>query len=51
MLFKLLVVHFAICSLINVIACDSDVPQLTDDDFETIISQYETSLVMFYAPW
>jgi hypothetical protein len=33
------------------LAAESDVVELTDDDFSTRISEHETVLVMFYAPW
>lgn len=32
-------------------AAEEDVIDLTDSDFSTIISQHDTALVMFYAPW
>ncbi|XP_072939939.1 protein disulfide-isomerase A3 [Epargyreus clarus] len=32
-------------------AAEEDVLDLTDSDFNAIISQHETALVMFYAPW
>lgn len=32
-------------------AAEEDVLELTDADFSSAISQYETALVMFYAPW
>lgn len=32
-------------------AAEEDVLDLTDSDFSTVISQYDTALVMFYAPW
>lgn len=47
---KLLILPFVVCSLVNVLA-DDDIPQLSDDEFESSIKQYETSLIMFYAPW
>jgi protein disulfide isomerase family A protein 3 len=33
------------------LASESDVVELTDDDFSTRIAEHETVLVMFYAPW
>ncbi len=30
--------------------CD-DVIELTDADFDSVLEQHETALVMFYAPW
>lgn len=32
-------------------ASEEDVLELTDADFSSAISQHETALVMFYAPW
>ncbi|KAL0850847.1 hypothetical protein ABMA28_006764 [Loxostege sticticalis] len=32
-------------------AAEEDVLDLTDSDFSTVISQHDTALVMFYAPW
>jgi hypothetical protein len=32
-------------------AAESDVVDLTDSDFDTLIKDYPTALVMFYAPW
>ncbi|CAH0727570.1 unnamed protein product, partial [Brenthis ino] len=32
-------------------AAEEDVLELTDADFSSAISQHETALVMFYAPW
>ncbi|CAH3950753.1 unnamed protein product [Pieris brassicae] len=32
-------------------ASEDDVLDLTDADFESVISQHDTALVMFYAPW
>ncbi|VVC95232.1 unnamed protein product [Leptidea sinapis] len=32
-------------------ASEEDVLELTDADFESVIAQHETALVMFYAPW
>lgn len=36
--------------LLNSILADS-VVDLSDSDFESSVAQYDTSLVMFYAPW
>lgn len=36
--------------ILNSILADS-VVDLSDSDFEASVNQYETSLVMFYAPW
>lgn len=33
------------------LAAEQDVLELTDDDFNTRISEFDTALVMFYAPW
>lgn len=30
---------------------EEDVLELTDNDFESRLAEYETALVMFYAPW
>lgn len=32
-------------------AAEEDVLELTDSDFSSAISQHDTALVMFYAPW
>lgn len=32
-------------------AAEEDVLDLTDADFSSVISQHDTALVMFYAPW
>lgn len=32
-------------------ANEEDVLQLTDEDFNSKLSQHDTVLVMFYAPW
>lgn len=36
--------------ILNSILADS-VVDLSDSDFESSVNQYDTSLVMFYAPW
>lgn len=36
---------------ILILGSEDDVLELTDDDFSTRISEHETVLVMFYAPW
>ncbi len=53
MIFKFLILLFALSFQFNgfVDGNESDVPQLTDDDFDSSINQYETALIMFYAPW
>lgn len=33
------------------LAAENDVIELSDDDFSTRITEHETVLVMFYAPW
>lgn len=33
------------------LASEQDVLEFTDSDFNNRIGEYETSLVMFYAPW
>lgn len=33
------------------LAAETDVIELSDDDFSARISEHETVLVMFYAPW
>lgn len=48
---RLFILSFLLSSLINVYGSESDVFQLTDDDFESSISEFDTALVMFYAPW
>lgn len=48
---RLLILSFLLSSLINVYGSESDVFQLTDDDFESSINEFDTALVMFYAPW
>lgn len=32
-------------------AAEEDVLDLTDSDFSTLVSEHDTALVMFYAPW
>lgn len=48
---KLFIFLFLLGSLINIDGSESDVFQLTDDEFDSSITQFETALVMFYAPW
>lgn len=36
--------------VLNSILADS-VVDLSDSDFESSVAQYDTSLIMFYAPW
>lgn len=44
--------YLFLCSLFYLsLASESDVLELTDDDFSTRVSEHETVLVMFYAPW
>lgn len=41
-----------LCLAIAVVrAGEQDVLDLTDDNFASTLSQHETTLVMFYAPW
>lgn len=40
---------FLLSSFVN--AGEQDVLELTDNDFSTRITETETTLVMFYAPW
>ncbi|KAK7595556.1 hypothetical protein V9T40_013381 [Parthenolecanium corni] len=51
MILKFFFLSFLLICLAGVFADESDVLQLTDDDFDSTLSQFETSLVMFYAPW
>lgn len=32
-------------------ATEEDVLELSDSDFDSKLAEYETALVMFYAPW
>lgn len=52
---KLIQIAAVLCLVIvnwsGVLAKEEDVLELTDNDFESSISQHETLLVMFYAPW
>ena len=32
-------------------AAADDVIELTDADFDSVLEQHDTALVMFYAPW
>lgn len=48
--------HFAcvlvlLATIANSLCAESDVLDLTDSDFSTILAETETALVMFYAPW
>lgn len=36
---------------LNVYASESDVLELTDEDFTDELKRHENALVMFYAPW
>lgn len=36
--------------LLSAVLADS-VVDLSDSDFESSVAQYDTSLIMFYAPW
>uniref|UniRef100_A0A8D8ULV7 Protein disulfide-isomerase n=2 Tax=Cacopsylla melanoneura TaxID=428564 RepID=A0A8D8ULV7_9HEMI len=40
-----------VCGLAFVSAQESSVLDLVDSDFDAVINQHETALVMFYAPW
>lgn len=42
---------FLLVAICCVLAGDQHVLELSDDDFSTKVSETETSLVMFYAPW
>lgn len=33
------------------LAGEADVVELTDNDFNSRLAEFETALVMFYAPW
>lgn len=48
---RLFILSFLLSSFVNIYGSESDVFQLTDDDFESSITQFDTALVMFYAPW
>jgi len=41
----------AFCLVIVTFAAEEDVIELGDSDFQSKIAEYETALVMFYAPW
>lgn len=47
---KPLIYLFAVLA-VGVLAGEQDVLDLTDNDFATRISEVDTVLVMFYAPW
>lgn len=47
---KLAAVVLAAC-VVATWASEADVAQLTDADFTTRVAEFETNLVMFYAPW
>lgn len=46
---KVIVVFLAIVGC--TIAGEQDVLDLTDNDFSSRIADFDTTLVMFYAPW
>lgn len=51
MLFKLLV-FLAFSAFVTYVRSDEDdTMNLGDDDFDSSIATFDTSLVMFYAPW
>lgn len=50
MLGKQLAIVLAVC-VAAALAGEQDVLDLTDNDFSTRITEAETVLVMFYAPW
>lgn len=41
----------ATLSVLTAVALGESVLEWGDSEFETVISQHETALVMFYAPW
>jgi len=47
----LLKVALAVSLACSCLAGEQDVLELTDSDFESSLAQYDTVLVMFYAPW
>lgn len=49
MKFLQLTVFLAFCNLS--FACEQDVLELDDNNFASEIAEYETVLIMFYAPW
>lgn len=51
--FTMLLKFFVLASLLflNVYASESDVLELTDDNFTDELKRHENTLVMFYAPW
>lgn len=43
---------FVLCFLYSLVyAKEEDVLEFGDSDFESRITEHETALVMFYAPW
>lgn len=51
MYLKSLGLLFVLFSLLDVQADEDGVLQLSDDEFDSSISSFDTSLIMFYAPW
>ncbi|CAH1392807.1 unnamed protein product [Nezara viridula] len=49
--FMFLFPSFLLFFLLNEINCSGDVLELTDSDFNTRIKDYDSMLIMFYAPW
>lgn len=45
-----MIVYILLASVIN-FSTASDVIELNDAEFQSRLTQYETTLVMFYAPW
>lgn len=48
---KAFVALFVLSLIANSFGSESDVLKLSDGDFSTRVSETETTLVMFYAPW
>lgn len=48
---KAFVALFVLSVIANSFGAESDVLNLGDSDFSTRVSETETTLVMFYAPW